>query len=707
MEKSQKKKGNNLKYERRVIFNSRTFNSKLFLKLTGHFIHPSIVCVQTLSYERENRKLIEIEKALPWLKTFPDLMNFINLKETAESSHKLLIELTWLLFFQYYKKNLMFKKAAERGEFFSIILKGKILKLDMVFKRKHLTVEEYLIYLFKMRLTREKELLKKCRILNSFYADIDGENLTKFFKENPQFNYDKLKEIAKNEINELGFKLEDFQEGKMKKITLSIDNYLKIFEIKRNIKNINNILATPKFYICSYQKVGFITKGMTIGNLTQELIIDNSMYITYDNCDIVYLNKKNSKMKKLYELIEDKKNKVLYEIKNSFYIFRRISENRFLNEIIPHFEYKLFHKGDKIFLQDSLNEGIYLMKSGKVNLYLNSSIMEISTYILNIKNSLKSFREFISSEKIFEEHHPSESEILNSNIIQTLIPSEKKYLYIQKKYDILTLNDSSIFGTNELYDYKTGLYYFTAECATKEAIIYFLPKKYFCDLLMKESPVYLAVAETVEIKAKFIIEKMKLILKWYEINKINKLNNKDNKANKERNYSENKEENKMKNFTVFSNYKNSIKNLRRNNEINYPGFKLFTKTDEKTYKFPILLKDKYLKNKILLTETIYDIKKDCHKTLRNKLLNNSYNKKKVVKTISNINGHLNRNINRRNKTFEDKLFLNKTRTIFKEDIKLKLPLNFPFNVQNEFPSIIKNKNKNKNFNIKCIYTNPI
>jgi hypothetical protein len=200
MEKIPKKRPNNLKSERRVIFNSRTFNSKLFLKLTGHFIHPSIVCVQTLRYERENRKLAEIEKALPWLKTFPDLMNFINLKETAESSHKLLIELTWLLFFQYYKKNLMFKKAAERGEFFSIILKGKILKLDMVFKRKHLTVEEYLIYLFKMRLTREKELLKKCRILNSFYADIDGENLTKFFKENPQFNYDKLKEITKKEI---------------------------------------------------------------------------------------------------------------------------------------------------------------------------------------------------------------------------------------------------------------------------------------------------------------------------------------------------------------------------------------------------------------------------------------------------------------------------------------------------------------------------
>ena len=100
MEKISKGRRYNLKSERRVIFTSSTFNSKLFLKLTGHFIHPSIVCVQTLKYEMENRKLSDIERALPWLKTFQDLMNFINLEETPESSHKLLIELTWSLFYR-------------------------------------------------------------------------------------------------------------------------------------------------------------------------------------------------------------------------------------------------------------------------------------------------------------------------------------------------------------------------------------------------------------------------------------------------------------------------------------------------------------------------------------------------------------------------------------------------------------------------------
>ena len=367
-----KRRNINNKYDRRIIFNSRTFNSKLVLKLAGSLIDQSIICVQTLKYERENRKQEEIEQAIPWLKTFPDLMNFINLEETPESSHKLLIEMTWSLFYQYYKKNVIFKKASEKGDFFFILLKGKMLKLNMVFKRDYLTLEEYLIYLFKMKLIKEKEILRRCRILNNYYADIDGENLTKFCNENPQFNYNKLKERAKKEIIELGFKIEDFQDNKKDKYIYSVDNYIKIAEVKKDTKDINNILATPKFYIGSYQKVGYITKGMAIGNLTKETFIDDSTYITMEEgCDIVFLNKKKSNLKKLYEMIIEKKLRALSNLKNSFYIFRHMTDSSYLTKLIPFFQYKLFHKGDIIFAQDSFYEGIYLIKSGKVGLHFD------------------------------------------------------------------------------------------------------------------------------------------------------------------------------------------------------------------------------------------------------------------------------------------------------------------------------------------------
>ena len=694
MEKISKGRRYNLKSERRVIFTSSTFNSKLFLKLTGHFIHPSIVCVQTLKYERENRKLSDIERALPWLKTFQDLMNFINLEETPESSHKLLIELTWSLFYRYYKKNIIFKKAAEKGEFIFILLKGKMLKLNMVFKREYLTVEEYLIYLFKMKLTRENEILKRCRQLNSFYADIDGQNLMKFCKENPQFNYNELKEIAIKEINELGFKIEDFQDNKTNKCIHSIDNYLKIAEVKKNTKNINNILATPKLYIGSYEKVGYITKGMAIGNLTNETFIDDSTYITVDNSDVLYLNKKNSNLNKIYEMIKEKKKRILSGIKNSFFIFRNITDYSYINEIIPYFQYKLFHKGDKIFLQDSLNEGIYLLKTGKVELYFNSSLMEISTYISNIKNSLKDFKLFSSNLKMFKDQNLEETESLKSTIDKKSI-QEKSHLYSSNRYDISTIEESSIFGTNELYNYKTDLYYFTAECVSNEAIIYFLPKKYLYVLLLKENPVYLAMAEMVESRAKLLVEKMKLILKQYEIKRF-----------KIKNINEIKEDNKMKTFTIFNNYRNSVNNLRRNN--NNPGLKLYSKMDEKTYEFPIILKNKYIPKKYILTEPIKLNDEDNNNhTLRQKIMINKY-KNNVIKTFDNINdnsnsGYLYNNKKKRNKTFKEKFFMNNTKIKCNHDIKLKLPSNFPFNIKSEFPTIVKSKIKS--YNIKSIYIN--
>ena len=386
------------------------------------------------------------------------------------------------------------------------------------------------------------------------------------------------------------------------------------------------------------------------------------------------------------------------------------SEKYFLNDIIPFFEYKLYHKGDKIFIQDSAYEGIYLIKSGKVNLYINSSIIEISTYISNIKKSVYNLKDFISNIKMFKSLQPLDSESLKSNINESPFLTHTKSLYEINKYDIFTISELSIFGTNELYDYKTGLYYFTAECISKEAIIYFLPKKYFYSLLKLENPVYTAVAETIENKAKNIIEKFKLILKWYEMNNNNLQNNK-----------ENDEDYKMKTFTVFNNYKNSSKNIRRNNNINN-GLICSNKMEEKTYEFPVLLKEKYFRgfkkdnfeisnydiqtNKV--HNTLHNIREGFYKSIKERNINNSF-KDKVMKTLANISKiHINinnnniSNIKRRNKTFNEKILLNKTRINFNKKINLKLPSNFPYNIQNEFPKIIKSKN---NYNIRNIFLN--
>ena len=675
MESLSKNNDSSSKFSKRVLFNSRTFNSKLFLKLTTPYIAESIVSIQTLRYEQENRKLHEIEKAIPWLKTFPDLTKFINLKETPESSHKLLIEFTWVLFYKYLKKNIILKRASENEEFFYVLFGGKILRLNIIYEKESVTIEEYLIYLFKLKIIHEKEILHKCRLLNNFYADIDGENLQSFCKENPQFNYEKLREMAKSEIINLGFRIEDFQEEKIN--IHSVEDYMKILSVKSHIRLFNNgIKATPRLYIGKYVKSGYILKGQSIGNLTKELLSDNSTYISIENCDIGFINKKQSNLKILCKLIVDKKIRILTEFKKDFFIFNKITDNIFNNEIVPHFEYKQFHQGEKIFIQGSLYEGIYLIEKGEVNIYLNSSVNDIGNYISKIKYSLCGFKEYISILNM-KKKNPNDEILVKPKIIdeKTSLTKEKRDILNEiNKYDIITIPEYSIFGTNELYDYKTGLYYFSAECISKETIVYFLPKKYFYSLLIKEKPILLSLMGVVESKAKYIIGKLKYHIKCFEsvINKKNKKfqSNKFNTLNLNE---------------INCNVIKSIKDLRKNNLAITENI-INNKKCENSFELPVVKDSKLTLNKEsnIFGQTIssFQLKNKYHKSIREKDVFSNY--KKINLNMIHRPSPLLAIYNKKGKSFDGKYIIKEEKNKNKKKFKISLPNNFPFNVQNSF-----------------------
>ena len=705
MSKPRKKNEKNV-FSKRVLFNSRTFNSKLFLKLTTPYISKSIVCIQTLRYERENRNINDIEAALPWLQTIPELNKFINLKETPESSHKLLVELVWLLFYKYYSKNIVLKKAGEREEFIFISLGGKILKLKVIYERVHITLEEYLVYLIKLEIIHEKQILKNCRKLNLFYADINGENIIKFCKDNPQFKYEKLRDRAEEEITKLGFNVTDFEEEKIN--VHSIDNYIEIASIKNQIKIINDgTKASPELYIGKYVKVGYIKRGEVIGNLTKQFASDNTTYICEDNCDVAYLNKNLSKMDNLYDLIIEKKRKILSEIKNKFLIFNNISDEIF-NELIPFFEYKSFHQGEKIFVQNSLYEGIYIIKQGEVNIYLDSAVNDLGDYISRIKYSLSGFQDYVTR-LTTEENNEKEDIIIKPDISDykmNLTKEKSNTLREIKKYDIMTIPEGSLFGTNEYYDYKTQLYYFSAECMSKDAIIYFLPKKYFYSLLIKEKPIYLALMNTVESKIIYIIGKLKHYIKIFEIimNKKNKeiLKKKPLKLNLNLKW-KNFNENKNNNIIV-----KSSKNLQPNNMTIYRNI-----TKENSYELPSLIEKrrKFFTNyktsnndegrtiSFFTGKNNNNNKNNYHSSIREKIIFNSY--KKTSLRLSKARNPFELYINKKIKNFEDKLLSSeeKNRLKNKKEFTLNLPSHFPFTIQNTFNTFYNYTNSINSINL--------
>ena len=657
---------------KRILFNNRTFNSKLFLKLTGSIIDPSIRCIQTLRYESQNRKPFEIESAIVWLKTFPELMKFINLEETDKSSKKLLIELTWYLFYKYHKKNYILRKAAENNEFFYILLGGKILKLSIIFEKVSLTLEEYLIYLFKMKLVHEKEIIKKCRWLNSFIVDIDGENLHKFCQNHPQFNYEKLKEKAKQEIINLGFQMEDFHEDKHI-LNNSIESFLKIAKVKKNLKTLNDgIKATPLFYIGSYEKIGYITKGQSIGNLTKNIHDDNNTYICLDNCDVVHINKKAARMRTLYNLIIEKKRRVLSNLKNNFLIFNLVNEKFFKDEIIPFFEYKRFHKGEKIFIQGSIYEGIYLVTDGEIEIYLNSSVNEIGNCILNVKNSLNSFNEYYSdlneTDDSGENGEPVKPKIVKDK--EKLDTEKAELLNKNQKFSLLKMSQYSIFGTNELYDYKTGIYFFSAECVSNEATIYFLPKKIFYASFVREKPIYLSLAKMVEFRAKDMIGRLKNHIAGFD------------------KYIEKKYKNTFNKKSLIINNNSFIKSLKliKRRNINETITTLTKRSEESP--FPLLLKDKNISlikeysNRNAPIGTISNtLRESMHKSLRDKVFNQY---KKIKNTKSHPNPKLVNLYNKKIKMEGRRLNISVKNNNKINNYKVNLPSNFPFSVQNSY-----------------------
>ena len=119
------------KTKKSTFFSSKTFAAKLFLKLTNNAIDPVISCVSILKFEPQNRSNDEIRQTLPWLSSLQDFFTFICLKEEEEGSINLLMEVAWILFYQFSKKYSIIRRAGEKQDFFYLVLNGSVIELHV------------------------------------------------------------------------------------------------------------------------------------------------------------------------------------------------------------------------------------------------------------------------------------------------------------------------------------------------------------------------------------------------------------------------------------------------------------------------------------------------------------------------------------------------------------------------------------------------
>ena len=265
----------------------RTFLSKFIIQLTSKIVIPGIY-LQILKYERDNRTRNEINKTLPFFETLGDFHDYINLKEnnSQNNSSKIVLDLAWNSFYKNKKKKSIIKKANEEKNYFYLVLNGSVSKLNLIFKKEKVTMEEYILYMIKMNFLKENQILYKCNKLNSDIIHLDINNNSYICdNSNIVYNFKELKYRAKKELKNEGFifTLDD------NIIIPSIEKYIKLSYFYKKEKNDTNVRY--HLYIGHYIKQNNLTNGNFIGDLSINENNEGSTYICNTKCDICYINK--------------------------------------------------------------------------------------------------------------------------------------------------------------------------------------------------------------------------------------------------------------------------------------------------------------------------------------------------------------------------------------------------------------------------------
>ena len=643
------------------IFLTKTFASKLFIKLCRDVIDPIIICLQTLKYEPENRKKEELESTIPYLKTLEYFNEFINLLETQKSGFDLMVKFARITFYQYHRKNSIIKRPGDYNDTFFILLNGDIYKYNLVFELENISLEQYLLYLIKLEIINENEIINKCRLLNKDTIDINIEkgetfSVEKLVNKSNKFNYNEMLSKAEKELIKLDFNSGLYKRGKLKLVP-SIQNYLDIFD---NIVKFIDGEGKNKFqfYIGKYRLCTKLDKGQFFNDISEINLKETNLYLCKTNCDLGQIKKDEYIKSKLNKEINNKMKKLFSDVKNNFFALRGIDDEKFLNNYSSLFLYKKFKKGDKIFFQGGYYTGMYLILDGNISLTTSSCIDKLCNLLFSIVNSIKSFSEYIptfnAEEIVHDFNQIYQSIYISTNLTHAESLIKRKIdISIQKKYDIL--------GFYELINNKTDLYNFTAECVTEQATLLYIPRNGLNLILGHELNFYNNLVSLVENKIQFIVGKFKSftnhIISCYKIktiknispqrinfsrNKINKLSSSHNINNRNKIFNK-LNDNEKKNDIIY-NYTN-LKNYNYYESMN--NFQNELKKKKKIAE-ELLLINKKNRNNMLFKNNL--VKFYTPKKIENKFfngvflttdlntINNQESRKKIHKSVD-ISSH--------------------------------------------------------------------
>ena len=394
-------------------------------------------CIEELEIPpNKARKIKVISGYLSSLKNF-----MLILKNPKESIQDILDKLSLVMKLKKIKKHQVILNEGEKGKEFYLLLRGKISVLTPKINEYYMTEEEYILYLFQLRLKDQNELIQKCISLNqSTYAisedDFDSfvENLSlgksinvsysknkilvKKAKEIFQFiseqkkNFESLYNngITKKEIiiSPEDYIIQNTVPDHIIKNTISIYNYLKHLESggrtgtpdeedfyeenKKNSKKDNKELLSNrnKILIPSHEIFGDLETGSYFGEKALEEKGNGKRHATLIAAEESYIGSidKKNYFFLIHYFIENAENKYFNFIPN-FYIFKNMSLMAWEKKYITFFLNKVYDKDYLLLKEGESTDQMFFTYQGEYELTANKNLIEVNELIIHFKKIMK------------------------------------------------------------------------------------------------------------------------------------------------------------------------------------------------------------------------------------------------------------------------------------------------------------------------------
>ena len=473
------------------------------------------------------------------------------------------------------------------------------------------------------------------------------------------FNYQEELKNIKNDIkNSAWKKRKQFLKGENPNYDFIIDSFLNLYNY--NISSNNKIVPNVTKYVVHipfFFKTEILEPISFIGSLNRPHKMKNFKgYLCLSDSFVIYLDKALlQKNNSLYKYSNKKRCEVAIEkLFKTHYIFKNINIEFLKTNFGKYLEMHTLKKNDVLFKQNEPHKGVYIITKGSFQLKTYQAYNQLNDLNYILLHSLDSYPSYVSEiknkiinnkvksnydDKNKEKDKKSEKNYLfgyydynsdKNNIMKNPIFSEKAKEKNEIIFCVYKIND--ILGLGEIYNNKTNLNSFTAECISDEAELFFIRNEIFNGLLSDDN-IYEKCGIIIEGKVNtFIrcIDKYKYIFEKkieYLINNKNKkkricLSGKNKQI---RNYNNILQKiNKINDYAILNNSPSEY-NILRQNDIN-AKISNEESTNNNNNNNNIKIIDH--KNNKELQKVIKDDNKNYIPTVNNELINSPKEKQK-------------------------------------------------------------------------------